>query len=535
MKCLTDTSNGFTNENNMTKNRTLLAQTIITAIVSAALSACGPSQISAPTAAPAEIIVDPTLQRTPTLLHTATEKPSELVPKPEPQVILLRGVEGCEQDLKITANQPIQLHYGVWGSLGKAYAEAAWDSLDISLTIDGEEIEGEKHPPVENLSNHCGSNAEGIFWIYDLANLEGLPPGIHHIEVSYYANGIIEDGTGQSFGPGIMFTNSFTLDSTELADPAQSDAAMLSAPSVERLPNNPIILPEMLPGEDGVNINGPSLVRVPSWVDGALGKYYLYFAHHIGDHIRMAYADDLAGPWTIYTPGVLRLEDTICDDITGSIYLQYKHVASPDVHVDSETKQIKMYFHCPVYVSGPRDSNDSHMQVTLLATSSDGLHFEAAAEHLGNAYFRVFEWDEQYYALSMPGVFYRSKDGLTNFEEGPTLFSEDMRHSAVLVKDGKLLVFYTMVGDNPERILLSKIELLPDWMAWSASEPVTVLEPEFEWEGVKLPLEPSYRGTIMGPVRQLRDPAIFEDQGRVYLLYSVAGESGIAIAELQWQ
>ena len=30
----------------------------------------------------------------------------------------------------------------------------------------------------------------------------------------------------------------------------------------------------------------------------------------------------------------------------------------------------------------------------------------------------------------------------------------------------------------------------------------------------------------------LRDPAIFEEDGRVYLLYAVAGESGIAIAEL---
>jgi hypothetical protein len=33
-------------------------------------------------------------------------------------------------------------------------------------------------------------------------------------------------------------------------------------------------------------------------------------------------------------------------------------------------------------------------------------------------------------------------------------------------------------------------------------------------------------------VNQLRDPAIFEDNGRVYLLYAVAGESGIAIAEV---
>jgi len=38
----------------------------------------------------------------------------------------------------------------------------------------------------------------------------------------------------------------------------------------------------------------------------------------------------------------------------------------------------------------------------------------------------------------------------------------------------------------------------------------------------------------MEQVRQLRDPALLETDGRTYLLYSVAGESGIAIAELFW-
>jgi hypothetical protein len=32
-------------------------------------------------------------------------------------------------------------------------------------------------------------------------------------------------------------------------------------------------------------------------------------------------------------------------------------------------------------------------------------------------------------------------------------------------------------------------------------------------------------------VRQLRDPAIHQEGGKTYLLYCVAGESGIAIAE----
>jgi hypothetical protein len=53
-----------------------------------------------------------------------------------------------------------------------------------------------------------------------------------------------------------------------------------------------------------------------------------------------------------------------------------------------------------------------------------------------------------------------------------------------------------------------------------------------DWEGAALPAKPSIRGIAPGAVRELRDPAIFVEAGRTYLLYSVAGESGIAIAEL---
>jgi hypothetical protein len=354
------------------------------------------------------------------------------------------------------------------------------------------------------------------------------------VEVTYFANGEIDDGSGQIRGPGVILTSSFTLNATAASD-GGTDAHVLTAPDVERFAYNPIIVPDMLPGDDGENINGPSLIRVPSWVEDPLGRYYLYFAHHLGDYIRLAYADNLAGPWTVYEPGTLRLEDTICKDVYGSIYADYKHMASPDVHVDDEAQQIRMYFHCPVYLSGPVEETSSYSQVTLIASSSDGLHFQAGSEPLGNSYLRAFAWDGITYALAMPGVFYRSQDGFTNFREGPTLFTEDMRHSAVLVRDGRLLVFYTDVGDIPERILLTEIVLEPDWMTWSAADALVVLEPEFDWEGADLPLEPSVRGNAPGPVRQLRDPAIFVEDGRIYLLYSVSGESGIAIAELIWR
>ena len=167
-----------------------------------------------------------------------------------------------------------------------------------------------------------------------------------------------------------------------------------------------------------------------------------------------------------------------------------------------------------------------------MALSRDGLDFEALPEILGRPYMRLFYWYGYHYALAMPGVMYRSRDGLSGFEEGPTLFPSSLRHSALKLDGDCLSVFYTHAGDCPERILLSTIRLMPDWRTWRAGEPVVVLEPEREYEGGHLALEPSSRGLVMGPVRQLRDPAIYRENGRTYLLYSVAGEYGIAIAEL---
>ena len=40
-----------------------------------------------------------------------------------------------------------------------------------------------------------------------------------------------------------------------------------------------------------------------------LGGYYLYFAHHKGGFIRLAYANALTGPWKIYESGVLDVKD----------------------------------------------------------------------------------------------------------------------------------------------------------------------------------------------------------------------------------
>jgi len=311
---------------------------------------------------------------------------------------------------------------------------------------------------------------------------------------------------------------------------------MTAAPHAHRLPNNPIITPEIV-GYDretlGENINGPSLIRVPEWLPNPLGKYYLYFANHGGTHIRLAYADDLQGPWRLYEPGTLRLEQTDFVD----------HIASPDVHVDPASKRIRMYFHGPVSneerESGTLDAVTheenpfGYRQYTRVALSSDGLRFEAQPQLISTFYLRVFEHNGWHYGIAMPFAMYRSRDGITGWEKGPMFFGRTVRHCAVQKHGDTLRVFFTRRECAPEHVETTTLNLLGDWFDWRPSESVSVLKPEMDWEGADEPMELSSTGAVHGRVHQLRDPAVFEEDGRTYLLYSVAGESGIAIAELR--
>lgn len=311
---------------------------------------------------------------------------------------------------------------------------------------------------------------------------------------------------------------------------AASQASEPPTVSVTRLAGGPIITPE-LDTRMGGNIQGPSLIKVPQWVENPLGQYYLYFADHRGEYIRMAYADSVTGPWTVHTPGTLKLEQSHfpttcppCSLAPGQSAALYAHIASPDVHVREDLQKIVMYLH----------GRGEGRQFTRHAVSTDGIHFEGREEELGRPYFRVIKHDDAYFAMAMPGYLYRSQDGLGDFEEGPQLFNDNMRHSALMIRGNQLYVFYTQAGHAPERIFLSTIELSGDWQQWRASEPVEILRPEMAWEGAGLPVEPSRRGHIDERVNQLRDPAIYQEGGKTYLLYSYAGESGLAIAELQF-
>jgi hypothetical protein len=317
--------------------------------------------------------------------------------------------------------------------------------------------------------------------------------------------------------------------------------------NVTRLLDRPIVDPSTHPSI-GENIQGPSLIRVPDWLPEPLGTYYLYFADHEGSYIRLAAADDLTGPWRVHEPGSLHMGHSgflvSSPEVTDAekaaalqwiadrgIVLSYDpipdmltpHIASPDVHIDHQRREIVMYFH---------GLERFGHQSTRVAVSRDGINFSRVGDTVPNTYMRAFVHDSVTYALTMPGRFYRSVDGRTDFEAGPMLFEPNMRHSALLIRDDTLYVFWTRVRDTPESILLSTIDIAGDWHSWSAVHHGVVLQPERSWEGAFEPLVASERGRVIGTANQLRDPCIFEDDGRIYLLYAVAGEHGIALAEV---
>lgn len=311
---------------------------------------------------------------------------------------------------------------------------------------------------------------------------------------------------------------------------------------VER--HGPLITPDSHPAA-GTNINGPALIRVPSWVDEPLGRFYLYFADHKGSSIKLAIADEITGPYRLHEAGALHLGDSrfpvetpqgieirspiqaAAIEAEGYDAHFTPHIASPDVVVDDASQTIWMAFHglC-----------DDGSQRTQIASSRDGVEFEVYEPLVAFPYLRIVpeRYGDTWLAMSMPGVVYRSTD-LRTWESGPMLFDADFRHCALLRRADTLHVFWTRVGDEPEHIMHSAIETGPStagWESWRPTPPLTVLRPELDWEGADLPIEASVRGQVTERVHQLRDPAVIDDDGRTWLLYCIAGESGIAIAEL---
>lgn len=291
---------------------------------------------------------------------------------------------------------------------------------------------------------------------------------------------------------------------------------------IVRFNSNPIITSKMkgLEADLGRNINGPSLIRVPSWVSSPLGKYYLYFAHHKGEYIRLAFSNNLNGPWEIYNDGVLSVDETVC----------VGHIASPDVHIDELNKRIVMYFHG----EGTSNQYPEFNQLSYVATSKNGLDFTALNYPIAPFYLRVFKVNNEFYGVAKnrnkSGLLLVSEDWLEPFTVLDEIIPR-MRHVAIFVQKTCILLFYSRIGDCPESILLRRISLVGFPQLFSMSDPELVAEPIMEYEGINIRAKHSEPGKSKSRSREIRDPAIFSENDSLYLLYSNAGEQGLCISE----
>jgi hypothetical protein len=231
---------------------------------------------------------------------------------------------------------------------------------------------------------------------------------------------------------------------------------------------------------DGSNINGPSVISIPAWIPDAYkahptAKYYLYFAHHNGSFIRMAWAANIKGPWTIFnygtnsgnawgelgnysgkeTPGNGVLDLAVEKDANGNPTWRIKagndfyalgHIASPDVQIDEVNQRIIMFYHAPI------GGVSTGGQQTFVAVSKYGLNFNAPQDQQevdwgqgtravipGHFYFRTFAVKgkvvspidnslidiQQWFAFSNRGVLYKSRSFLENQKTPATLANAD--------------------------------------------------------------------------------------------------------------
>jgi hypothetical protein len=326
--------------------------------------------------------------------------------------------------------------------------------------------------------------------------------------------------------------------------------------AAQRFPENPLVSVRSDPSV-GDNVNGPSVIKVPSWVKRPLGKYYMYFAHHRGTYIRLAYADSLHGPWKVYVPGVLNVSATALyrpqPDPPYEIYGVYTHVASPEALVDEANRRIVMWVHGQ-FSDGkkwPEDPVEAHAwlqqngygQVTQVTVSTDGLRFRAEPAISREPYLRVFEHDGQQYGIVRLGRLVRSADLLQPFENGPnpfrdTPYSNKVRHVALLANGETLEIFFSVIGAAPESILHTTMSLKGDWKDWKVGTFDEVLKPEARYECPDWPVRESEVGEIYGAARQLRDPALYVEKGadgkdQITLFYTICGEQGVAAADLK--
>jgi hypothetical protein len=292
----------------------------------------------------------------------------------------------------------------------------------------------------------------------------------------------------------------------------------------------------------------PSLVKIPDWVPPEKrahpeAVYYLYWATHYGSDIHLSWSRSVQGPYVDFNSsgnkdfhyprsGVLSFPDGNEFTFDNGVLI-YAHISSPEILIDHENRLFVLFFHGP-------SNND---QKSFVATSPWGLNFNPAntggiegygvvPQILNSQYMRLFLYDGHRYAVAMHGVLCRAPTAgppylippgthplQTYWDVSHTPVSGvSPRHAAARVREGRYLDYFFSRRIDNERIEVATIDMdAGPWTSWREMEPsVTLIDNTAPWEG-----------------DDTRDPAIYEENGNVYLLYSGGGENGIGLALLE--
>lgn len=311
---------------------------------------------------------------------------------------------------------------------------------------------------------------------------------------------------------------------------------------------NVVRLNNAMPVLDESGAMFPSLIKVPDWIPPEKrahpeAVYYLYWATHYGWYIRLSWSRTLEGPYTEFNSpanrsfthprfGVLSLPDkNEAIRFDNGIFI-HAHLSSPEVMLDHENQKVIMFFHGPC----------NHGQKSFVATSPYGLNFNpvhygglegygVVPQILCSQYMRPFTYGQERYAVAMHGVLCKAPHPGPPYEIPPgsdpkaTLWAiggipvsgTSPRHAAARVRDGRYLDYFFSRRIENERIEMVTIDMeAGDWRSWSEMGPsVTLIDNSAPWEN-----------------NDTRDPAIYEEEGSVYLLYSGGKENGIGLALL---
>jgi hypothetical protein len=280
---------------------------------------------------------------------------------------------------------------------------------------------------------------------------------------------------------------------------------------------------KMLGKTAGQYTNGPTVIKVPDWVEDPFGRYYMYFADHHGLGIRLAFSDSLSGPWTVSPSPVLRLNETLAIR---------EHIASPDIYIDDDSQTIYMTVH------GEPISALYDNQVSVLVESHNGNVFAQDPSYAGSiwanfAYARILKIGDTFVRINPRKHLVSRSDSITGPFSAPVHYSlpisREHRHASVVVDGSTIVMYYTRLRDAPERIYRATIDASQPWGQWALANEQCVRRPERSWEGARFPVALSKTGPA-NFVNQLRDPFIYDDGTDRALFYSFAGESGIGMA-----